>query len=260
MLINAACKSALTLFAVVASGNERVATVPLIVGGEPPQSPNPPGITVTPLHWSRGFSTTLPFIRVAGAVGVLVTPAVAAIPYEAARPRITDDGVTGGITCAATMSVAGLEVMLPNLAVMIVWPTAIPVARPVAGLTVASRGLLDDQVDDVVITAVDVFENVAVALYCCVVATKMVLRTGVMAMVVSDLTFNVAGPEVLLPRLAVMVVVPDATPVARPLEVIMVAKPVLLDDHVTNVVITAVVLSAYVPVATYCWVAVTGIV
>ena len=51
------------------------------------------------------------------------------------------------------------------------------------------------------------------------------------------------------PNVAVMVVLPAATGVAKPVAVAIVATLVLLELHVTDVVILAVVLLEYVPVA-----------
>ncbi len=56
------------------------------------------------------------------------------------------------------------------------------------------------------------------------------------------------------PSVARMVVVPAATPVARPVELI-VAAAAFEDAHVTWLVRFCVLESEYVPVAVYCWVA-----
>lgn len=54
---------------------------------------------------------------------------------------------------------------------------------------------------------------------------------------------------------AVIVVVPTPVAVARPELALMVAFAVLLEDHAEDPVITEVLASVKVPVATYCWVA-----
>src|SRR3954464_16020769 len=80
---------AATTDARVEPGSKRLLiTVPLIVGGEPPHTPNPPApSSATALQVAPGSSIALPFMCDRGAVGVLVIPAVAAIPKAAAAPR-----------------------------------------------------------------------------------------------------------------------------------------------------------------------------
>ena len=65
------------------------------------------------------------------------------------------------------------------------------------------------------------------------------------------LTVKGVALEVTLPDFAVMLLVPTATPVARPLE-LMVATLVEEDCQVTCVVTSPVVLFPYVAVAEYC--------
>ena len=92
MLLYAARKSSVIGCAVIASGLVGVITSPLIDGAEPPQRPKPglsANVIGTPLHVAVGFNTTFPSIIVLGAVGVLVIPAVAAIPYDEDRPSVT---------------------------------------------------------------------------------------------------------------------------------------------------------------------------
>jgi hypothetical protein len=69
---------------------------------------------------------------------------------------------------------------------------------------------------------------------------------------VAEVTVRGVLPEVL-PKVAVMVAVPAATAVARPL-VLTVATDVLEELQVTWVVISWLVPSEYVPVAVSCWV------
>src|SRR3979411_623583 len=89
MLRNAAFMSALTWARVPPGSNSELITVPLIVGGEPPQRPKPPApSSATALHVAPGSRITLPLMCVRGAVGVLVVPVVAAIPKAAAAPRL----------------------------------------------------------------------------------------------------------------------------------------------------------------------------
>jgi len=76
---------------------------------------------------------------------------------------------------------------------------------------------------------------------CCVAPTTMFAGLGVMAMVGSAVTVNVAEP-LMVPSAAVTEVEPEATPVARP-DGLMVAMAVLATDHIAVDVITAVVPS-----------------
>jgi hypothetical protein len=97
MARNAASKSALMAPEVTpASGyNGLMTEPPMRVGAKPPQRPNPPAAsTATVLHCAVGFSTTLPYIVVFGAVPVLVTPAVAATPKGKALPRATGEALS----------------------------------------------------------------------------------------------------------------------------------------------------------------------
>src|SRR5271156_4823584 len=65
-------------------------------------------------------------------------------------------------------------------------------------------------------------------------------------------TVSVTPGLVNPPDAAVMLVVPAATPVTRPLDPLIVAAAVLDDVHTTPVVNGAVVPLLYVPVAVYC--------
>lgn len=70
----------------------------------------------------------------------------------------------------------------------------------------------------------------------------------------AGLTVRVVVAE-MLPEVAVIVVDPAATDVARPLDpaaLLIVAAPVLEEDQVTDAVRFWVVLSEYVPVAVNC--------
>jgi len=64
-------------------------------------------------------------------------------------------------------------------------------------------------------------------------------------------TIRVIGTEEIFPEVAMMVVIPVASAVVRPLLVI-VATDVLEESHVTSVVISWLVPSEYVPVAVSC--------
>jgi hypothetical protein len=125
MLRNAASKSALIAPAVApASGNKGLITVPLIFGGEPPQRPKPPAAsTTTVLQVVVGSSTTFPLIVVLGSVGVLVTPAVAAIPNGAANPRFT-----GARPVVAGVTVLKFHAKVQAIAVPVALVTALIIA------------------------------------------------------------------------------------------------------------------------------------
>src|SRR5690348_7192217 len=90
------------------------------------------------------------------------------------------------------------------------------VASPVL-LTVTTEGLLDVQVAEVVMLRVELSEKVAVAVNCCDCPAVSCALPG--AMVMLDMVWLLTVRMVVaftLPSLPVMVVVPRATPVARP--------------------------------------------
>jgi hypothetical protein len=109
-----------------------------------------------------------------------------------------------------------LPEILPVVAVMVVEPAETAVARPVV-LTVATDGFNVLQLTCVVISKLVVSEYVPVAVNCWVVPTSMLGLAGVTAMEdrVAEFTVRVVLPETL-PVVAVMVVVPTETPMARP--------------------------------------------
>ena len=97
---------------------------------------------------------------------------------------------------------------------------------------------------------------VPVAVSCCVVPSARLGVSGVIAIDtnVADDTVRVVA-EMTPPNVAVMVLVPAAAEVARPLEptaLLTVATEVVADAQVTEVVTSWVELSAYVPVAVNC--------
>ena len=79
----------------------------------------------------------------------------------------------------------------------------------------------------------------------------------VIAIEVSEMTVSVTPGDVTVPIVAVICVVPAATPVASPPDAVMVAVAVVPDAHATVAVMSAVELSLYVPVAVNCCVAPT---
>jgi hypothetical protein len=117
--------------------------------------------------------------------------------------------------------------------------------------------------DEVQVTPVAILwlvpsEYVPVAANCWVSPTGMPGLAGLTAMEerVAEVTVRVLLPEVF-PEVTVMVVVPGATGMARPL-LFTFATEVSDEVQVTPVVILWLVPSEYVPVAANCWVSPTG--
>ena len=137
-----------------------------------------------------------------------------------------------------------------------VLPTEAGVAKPEA-LMVATEGLLELQVDEVVTSPIEPSENVAVAVNCCCrPADSEIDRFAgliVMEVMVLLLTVREAVPFTL-PDVAVMTAVPRATAVANP-ELLMVAIVGAEDDQVIWGELTVLwVLLPNVAVAVNCWV------
>ncbi len=141
-------------------------------------------------------------------------------------------------------------------ALIVVVPVATPVARPEL-VMVATPVLLEFHVTDVVISPNEPSEYVAVAVNCCCEPDVIVWFCGVTAMLdmVLLLTVSTDAGEITLPDLAVMLLVPSATAVARPV-VLMVAMLVADETHVTVELTSPVELLPNVAVAVYCWVVV----
>ena len=150
-----------------------------------------------------------------------------------------------------------LAEIVPEVAVMVVVPAARAMARPLL-LTVATDVLDELQVTETVMSWIVPSENVPVAVNCWVDATDMSGLAGVTAMAdkVAELTVKVMLSEIV-PEVAVMVVVPFAMAVARPL-LLTVATDVLDELQMTWAVISWVVPSENVAVAVNCWVAPPG--
>src|SRR5947207_7226223 len=113
--------------------------------------------------------------------------------------------------------------MAPKAAEICAVPFATPVATPVVATIVA-----DAIGNELHVTCVVMFEVLA-SLYVPVAMNKIVLPTatdagfGVIAIDVSEITVSVTPGDVTVPKVAVMLVVPAATPVASPPEAVMVA-------------------------------------
>ncbi len=109
---------------------------------------------------------------------------------------------------------------------------AVTVASPVL-LTVTTDGLLELQVADVVMSRVELSEKVAVAVNCCDCPAVICALPGEMVMLDRVWLLTVRLVVALtLPSVPVMVVVPSATPVAKPV-LSMVATLVVEELQVT---------------------------
>ncbi len=151
-----------------------------------------------------------------------------------------------------------LPTILPEVAEIVLVPAATPVARP-AAVMVATPVLEEAHVTCPVMFFVLPSEYVPVALNCCVAPVKIVGSAGVTAIDVSVAVCTVRTVLPVIPlKVAEIVLVPAATPVARPAAV-MVETPVFEEVHVTWPVMFCVVLSVKVPVAVNCCVVPAGI-
>jgi hypothetical protein len=136
-----------------------------------------------------------------------------------------------GAEAAVTVSTAGLLVTFPNVAVMLVLPAATPLARPIE--IVASAGTEEIQVTLEVRFCVLLSLYRPVAVNCCVAPTVMEAEAGLTVMVLSTgaegpvaeaaVTVSAAGLLVTPPNVAVMLVLPAITPLARPPEIVAMA-------------------------------------
>ena len=145
-----------------------------------------------------------------------------------------------------------LPEILPEMAVMVAVPAEEAVARPLL-LTVTTNVFDELQVTCVVILKLVPSEYAPVAVNCWMNPVGMLELAGVTDMEerVAEITVRVVLPEIS-PEVAVMVAVPAATAVARPL-LLTVAADVFDELQVTCVVISRLVPSENVPVAANCW-------
>jgi len=155
---------------------------------------------------------------------------------------VGDNDMLTSVT-AVTVSVSLGLVMDPTFAVIFVVPIPSVLAKPLE-LIVATPVLLDAHVTPDESVAVEPSVYVPVAVNCFVSPLATLGLAGVTAMLTSALaaTVNTSAGLVTDPTFAVMFVVPVATVLAKPLELI-VALLVLLDAHVTPDERVAVVLS-----------------
>ncbi len=139
---------------------------------------------------------------------------------------------------------------------MVALPIETALANPLP-LTVTTEGTLEVQAAEFVTSPTEPSENVAEALNCWVLPPIMpesdsVALDGftVILLMVLLLTVTLAVADAL-PDLAVMVVFPKATPVTKPV-LLIVAMLVDEDDQVTRELTSAWVLLPKVPVAVNC--------
>lgn len=147
-----------------------------------------------------------------------------------------------------------VEAVTPlKVAVMVAVPAATPVAKP-EELMVATAVLLEVQVAEVVTVAVLLSEYVAVAVNCCVPRLLIVELLGAMVNELTTLLLTVSGVLCVRPLVAaLMVVLPRATAVAKPLA-LMVATAGFEEVQVTVEVMSCVVPLPRYPLAENCWV------
>jgi hypothetical protein len=107
---------------------------------------------------------------------------------------------------------------VPEVARIVVVPTAIPVASPEA-LIDATPGVVELQLTELVKSRDEPSLNVPVAVNCCVPAIGIEEVVGLRAMEARLMTVKVVVP-VIGPELACIVVVPAAIAVANPEELI----------------------------------------
>src|SRR5579871_2865800 len=141
--------------------------------------------------------------------------------------------------------------MAPDVALIVLVPTATAVAKPPV-VIVAVEVVPDAHVTDAVRFCVLLSVNVPVAVNCCVAPLPIDGFAGVTAIdfSVAAVTVNVVDP-LIAPDVALIVLVPTATPVAKP-PVVIVAVEVVPEAHVTDPVRFCVLLSLNVPVAVNC--------
>ena len=133
----------------------------------------------------------------------------------------------------------------PDVAVIVVEPALTDVARPFVPevlLMVATPVFEEFQVTDEETSWVVLSDNVAMAMNCSVVPSTMLGFAGVTVIDVmkAGVTVSVTGGlDVMLENVARMVVVPSLTAAANPQEpaaLLIVAIPVVDEDHVATVV------------------------
>ncbi|HXO06277.1 MAG TPA: hypothetical protein VN884_11680 [Candidatus Sulfotelmatobacter sp.] len=164
-------------------------------------------------------------------------------------------GVTAIDTSVGAVTVSVVEpLMAPEVALIVLVPAATPVANPPA--VIVATAVVDElHVAVLVKFCVELSEKVPVAVNCSVALFAMEGFAGVTAIdtSVGAVTVSVVEP-LMAPEVALIVLVPVATPVANP-PVVIVATVVVEELHVAVLVKFCVELSEKVPVAVNCSVA-----
>src|SRR5216684_3780152 len=165
-------------------------------------------------------------------------------------------GVTAMEVSVAGVTVSSVEpVMLPLVAEIVEVP--VPTAVPSPVLLIVATVAVAEAHAALPSTCVELSLNVPVAVNCCVAPLGIDGFAGVTAMEVSvaAVTVSTAVFEVTPLCVAVMLVEPVPTLVARPVLVPMVATVVVPEAHVAVVVMSSVLASENVPTALNCCVA-----
>lgn len=136
---------------------------------------------------------------------------------------------TGGVTVSVTE-----PLIVPDVAVIVADPAARLLASP-ALFTVVTEFAEEVQVAVLVKSCVVLLLYVPVAVNCCVepAATEAVAGVTEIEVKVGGVTVRVVEP-LIVPDLAVMVALPDATAVARPVLLLIVAADVFEELQVTE--------------------------
>jgi hypothetical protein len=162
-------------------------------------------------------------------------------------PRVKLRGTEVGVATRGCAAVVTVNVVAPTtgpkVALIMLVPAPTPVAKPAAEI-VAAAVVPDAHVTEDVRTWVVVSVYVPVATNCCVADWAMAGLAGVTAIDCSAaaVTVNTSAGEVTPFSEAVMLLVPIATPVAKP-PLVIVAFAGVADAHVTDDVRTWVVVS-----------------
>jgi hypothetical protein len=165
---------------------------------------------------------------------------------------VAGEGVTASEVKTADVTFREVEALIvPDLAVIVVLPFAIPVAKP-AAVTVATVFAEEVQVAVPVRSWLLPSLYLPVAVNCCVMPRAMEGAAGVreIELNVAPVTVSAVDP-LIVPEVAVIVVVPAVAPVANP-PLPMAATEVADEVQIDVVVRFLVVPLLYVPVAVNC--------
>ena len=184
----------------------------------------------------------------------MVAVAVNCLLPLAAIEKVAGVTATDTTVAAVTVKVAAGDVIPPKVAVMAEVPAATPVARPVFNPTVATLWVPEAQAAEAVTSIGDPKLMVAVAVNCSVPLAAIANAAGVTAIdtTVAAVTVKVTAGEVCPAKVAVMVEVPAATPVARPVVDTTVATLGVPDFQIADAVTLMDEPSLYDAVATNC--------